>query len=377
MPTTTHWTREELRRSTAPFPRASVSVMDPAAPSLSRWGRCSTALCLGSGRQALGLVARWCRAHGITTVLLPAYHCETMALPFWLEAMRVRTVAVDANLQTDPEALARALAESPEPTLVLVCPVGAIAPSTGLTEVIRRARTAGHVVVEDATHALLEELASPAPAIVADIRLASLRKLLPLPEGAWLVTGPRVELGALRPRRAVDEQLTRAGLALLDQQRRWASRAGLPAAGGHGAPESASPLVAATQAADEALDAALEPALASRRTRSDLAELDLRHWATSWRRVNTELCALLPHDAHVLNPGRACFPIMRHRRAPQLDEALGTRGAFAPQYWPRPGWLAKDVAWPEDLVSVDVRPGQAPGRAAGIAEIIAATLADV
>ncbi|MGX8775883.1 hypothetical protein ACWPM6_03335 [Propionibacterium freudenreichii] len=103
------------------------------------------AILLESGRQALTLIARWCRTHHVGLAVLPSYHCDTMALPFWLEGMRVHFVEVGANLQFDPPALGTALDDADEPALVVWSRVGAIAPDTALTTVLRRAREGGHL----------------------------------------------------------------------------------------------------------------------------------------------------------------------------------------------------------------------------------------
>lgn len=321
-------------------------------------------------------MARWCRRNGITTVLLPAFHCETMAVPFWLEAMAVRTTPVDEQLRTDPGALARIVADLTAPTALLVCRVGGVDAAVGLPEVLEQARAAGHLVIEDATHSLLDDLlvddtVGHTPLLPADIRLASLRKLLPVPEGAWIVTCPSAELGEPAARSAAAGRLTGTGLALLEALRRWDQLPDLPAASAP-VPAGAAPLLAAVQEADDALDAALSPSPVHARTLAMLADLDPLLCARRWRDANTRLCALLTPTVRALNPGRACFPVLRHRLASRIDEAMGARGSFAPLYWPRPAWLADDVGWPEDVVSIDVRPGQPPARAAQLAGIIAA-----
>ncbi|SER71188.1 hypothetical protein SAMN05443377_10712 [Propionibacterium cyclohexanicum] len=357
-----------------------------AADSADGWGGWRSARCVGSGRQALALVARWCRAHAMTTALLPAYHCETMALPFWLEAMAVRAVPVDHQLRTDPRALARALAQEPSPVVILICRTGAIDVAPGLVEVLRRARAAGHLVVEDATHCLLDELVNPAPALPADIRMASLRKLLPVPEGAWIATSPDaaaaagarhgagIDLGPLPGRRTCHEQMTLGGARLLREQQLWAQREQLPERGGKGAPGATHALRLAIAAADEAFDAALAPAAPAPGTLAALASLDLLHWARRWRDANAQFCALLGPQLGALNPGRACFPLLRHQLASQIDEELGRRGAFAPQYWPRPSWFRADAGWPEDVLSIDIRPDQSCHRAAALADIVHAAV---
>src|SRR5659263_651722 len=100
------------------------------------------------GRQALSLVARELRARGVRLLLGPDHHCPTMFLPFQLEGIAVRTVPTGADTLMLGRALREALAGRPD-AAVLHC----------------------------------ETFGTPAD-------VASLRKLLPVPDGAW-VTGLR------------------------------------------------------------------------------------------------------------------------------------------------------------------------------------------
>ncbi|RLP09645.1 hypothetical protein [Propionibacterium australiense] len=86
----------------------------------SGWGRPGRAVALGSGRQGLGLLARWCRDRGIRTVLAPAFCCITMVTPLWLEGLSVRFVPVDERLVMDAGSLRTARAEYDGPVAVPV-----------------------------------------------------------------------------------------------------------------------------------------------------------------------------------------------------------------------------------------------------------------
>lgn len=359
-----------------PVPGASSHGADPHG---WHW---PAALTVCSGRQALSLVARWCRAHAITTALLPAYHCETMATPFWLEAMAVRPVAVDGRLQFDPAALHSAVDACAGPAAILTCRVGAMTVTEELAQELSRARQLGHLVVEDATHSLLDELIDPFPPDLAasnpeppaDIRIASLRKLLPVPDGAWITTAPGITLDPLRSRGAQDEAVTRTGLELLEAQHAWRAQPIISSTEPGSAPPECAALLTAMARADAALDATLSPAPAGPVTLTMLARIDLPRWALAWRRANSRLCSLLAGDVRPLNAGRACFPLIRSTHSTSIDKSLAAHGAFAPQYWSRPSWLSEDADWPEDVLSIDVAPDDTEQRAVTLATAIAAAL---
>ena len=96
------------------------------------WTGPGRAVTVGSGRQALGLLARWCRGNGIGTVLAPAFCCPTMVTPFWLEGMSVRFTAVDERLVMAAEPLRAARAGLDGPVAVLVARTGGSGPSAAL-----------------------------------------------------------------------------------------------------------------------------------------------------------------------------------------------------------------------------------------------------
>ena len=180
----------------------------------------------GNGKQALGLVARALRSRGVRAVLVPRYRCEAMILPFELEGMRARTVDVGPDLLLEPRALAAALADEPG-AAVLHCETYGNRARGDLADLLVRARRTGRVIIADATHSLLDR-----PRLLdgaADVVVASLRKLLPVPDGAVIAWDPAGPLDAPlsagvreMERREADARVESLGLALLDAERAFA-----------------------------------------------------------------------------------------------------------------------------------------------------------
>ncbi|WFF32240.1 hypothetical protein FAM19024_001670 [Propionibacterium freudenreichii] len=359
------------------------------------------AMLLESGRQALTLIARWCRNHHVGLALLPSYHCDTMALPFWLEGMRVHFVEVGANLQFDPPALGTALDDADEPALVVWSRVGAIAPDAALTTVLRRAREGGHLVVDDATHAVLDDLlpdplrtgplssTSPLPTTGAsatgplptcDFRVASLRKLVAVTDGALLWSREGITPDSPATRSGVDEELSAARSTLLTRSAALEARTPVPVSATTADLSEAPPLVADDYLAqlarsEELFDRATTPVPISHGARSQLGIFDLPRQARRRRRANRALTRELG-DAplEVLNAGRACFPLIRSAAAPAIEDALGRRGIFSPQSWPRPAYMPDTQGWPTDVVSIDCGPTTSTEKMRQIAAIITAAL---
>ena len=356
-----------------------------------------------SGRQALTLIARWCRSRGIELALLPSYHCDSMALPFWLEGMRVHFVGVGNDLQFSPDALNSALANLDETAVVLWARVGAIAASPELAEALGRARRVGHLVVDDATHAVLDDEFSgrdQAPMPITDFRIASLRKLIPVTDGALLRCRPGITLDPPRERTCLDDDLVISRSTLLAKAASLNSATPLPLASSSGSgsgqhspvpPRRAEGYLEQLSDSEGFFDRALTPVPMSRGARSQLSSFDLGRQARRERRANRLFAEELErqssaHHAHdgtsrppqtpgigtieVLNAGRACFPLIRTSAAAAVEEALVTRGLFSPQSWPRPDYLPSHLEWPSDVLSIDCGQSRTTEQIRQIAEIV-------
>lgn len=322
----------------------------------------------GNGKQALGLVARALRSRGVRTVLVPRYRCEAMVLPFELEGMGTRAVDVGPDLLLEPRALAAALADEPG-AAVLHCETYGNRARGDLADLLVRARRTGRVVVVDATHSLLDR-----PRLLdgaADVVVASLRKLLPVPDGAVIAWDPAGPLDAPlsagvreMERREADARVESLGLALLDAERAFA-RAPRAAPAERAARERMRRRVCEIAARHEvAIERALTPVPASASTVRRLTGGAGRSAgrAAHARALHGAVAAMTaghPAGVRVVNPGSVgCVALQGSRLlVEELAGALARAGLWGPVSWDGPGGSAVSGA-----------PGAAPEEVAGAAE---------
>ena len=297
----------------------------------------------GNGKQALGLVARALRSRGARTVLVPRYRCEAMVLPFELEGMRARTVNVGPDLLLEPQALAAALADEPG-AAVLHCETYGNRARGDLADMLVRARRTGRVVIADATHSLLDR-----PRLLdgaADVVVASLRKLLPVPDGAVIAWDPAGPLDAPlsagvreMERREADARIESLGLALLDAERAFA-RAPRAAPAERAACERMRRRVCEIAARHEAaIEQALTPVPASASAVRRSARSAGR--AAHARALHEAVAAMTtggPAGVRVINPGSVgCVALQGPRPlVEELAGALARAGLWGPVSWDGP-----------------------------------------
>ena len=133
---------------------------------------------LASGRDALHWIIDSLVLPRGSQVLLPAYLCDAVVKPFLDNGLRVRFYKITRDLQVDSADLASKL--SSEIRVLLYIPYFGF--PLELPEDVVGSASPQKIVVEDSTHAFLSYLEHP-PAH-ADIRFASLTKMLPVPNGA-------------------------------------------------------------------------------------------------------------------------------------------------------------------------------------------------
>ena len=297
----------------------------------------------GNGKQALGLVARALRSRGVRTVLVPRYRCEAMVLPFELEGMRARTVDVGPDLLLEPRALAAALADEPG-AAVLHCETYGNRARGDLADLLVRARRTGRVVIADATHSLLDR-----PRLLdgaADVVVASLRKLLPVPDGAVIAWDPAGPLDAPlsagvreMERREADARIESLGLALLHAERAFA-RAPRTAPAERAARERMRRRVCEIAARHEAaIEQALTPVPASASAVRRPARSAGR--AAHARALHEAVAAMTaggPAGVRVINPGSVgCVALQGPRPlVEELAGALARAGLWGPVSWDGP-----------------------------------------
>ncbi|HET7725491.1 MAG TPA: hypothetical protein VFK68_12680 [Propionibacteriaceae bacterium] len=296
------------------------------------------ALLVANGKQALSLVAQDLREQGVRTVLAPDFYCLTMIQPFQLEGIRVRHVATDSRGLLDPDALALELATGNQ-LAVLHCEVFGALAGGRLRAVLTAAQAAGVRVVVDATHSLFAGSHGP-----GDYLVASLRKLLPLPDGAF-VTGL-----AHRPalvRHDADRTATRLGLAAARRRHDLVAGTG-----------SAADFVDAVDAAEDAMLEAREPAAMSRAALDRLSRVDAQALRRA-RRANASYLVerLVSSGIEVVNPTTPeCGVVVQVDEARSVERDLLAAGILCPISWPRPPGLRNDVPWPSRWVTLPVDP---------------------
>lgn len=260
------------------------------------------ALLTSRGRHALGLVARELRGRGVRLLVGPEYHCATMYVPFQLEGIAVRNVETGRTGQMRGRALLAALAGRPD-AAVLHCATFGIPPDPDLRAALATAHAAGHPLILDETHAVLDPAAALIGPPLPDYRVASLRKLLPLPDGAW-VTG--LHDPPVLPRGPADDES-------------WTPTAISPAG------------------------------LAA------LAGLDIGTLAAVRRRTARRLAGALTGIAVVA--AEPCGVVVSHPRGDRLGEALAAEGIEGTVQWGRPEGWPRSRAWRSDLVTLPVDEG--------------------
>ena len=367
---------------------------------------------VGNGKQALTLVARTLRARGARTVLTPWYRCEDMAVPFALEGMRVLPVDVGADLLLDPCVLSEALDRAPG-AAVVHCETYGNHGGQELSSALAIARMRGSAVILDATHSLVDRLlaAATSPGALGEIAggsepwdaiVASTRKLLPVPDGAWLAWSEssslardlRRAVAELPGRNAVDEHCTALGIELGRVSE--AMRASL----GSRREELRIQVCAIADRHERAIETALAPVPASAVSSALLKTLDaetLQLRARTARRLRKRLAAGL----RVVNPGSAgcvalsaatrnrgetpaspeCrksqeFQESQRRRSQraldEVEEALARSGLWGPVSWPDPGAGVGTPPWPR-VVTV---PTDDPGRMHELIDVVGTALGE-
>jgi hypothetical protein len=141
------------------------------------------------GRDALTILARRARAENHTTVLVPDLACEEIYRPFIAAGFELLFYRVTENLTPDLEHLATYREKCR--LIVLVNYFGFIQRA----EITDFVRNLGMAIIEDGTHSFM----SKGSGLYGDYYFASLRKLLPLPDGAILKKKENLPDGKYQP----------------------------------------------------------------------------------------------------------------------------------------------------------------------------------
>ncbi|MGJ9411593.1 hypothetical protein ACHAAC_02690 [Aeromicrobium sp. CF4.19] len=295
------------------------------------WQQPDTSLAyLQSGQQALRACASYLsEVEGRDIVVVPEFACDSMLAPFPQAEWTLVSFPVDASLRPDTHALSTIISQH-ERCVVLTMAYFGAAPDSEHIATLQILQAKGARVIEDETHRVLTASTRP----IGDVAVASLRKTIPVPDGAYL-------RGVLAP--AILEHSAPEGPR---SHPGWEAMEAKSA----GDLERAGELF--TQS-DRALSQ-LEPALLSPRTLEALSRLSHRQLANR-RTSNAEaLRSALPVNHEILVEASVPSHLPLRVDEPRaMQQALAKQAIYCPIHWPRPPRLA-EASFPCDLISLPI-----------------------
>lgn len=320
------------------------------------WQAGADVIYVESGRQALAVVEAELRSQGHSDLHVPAYLCDSMIAAFQCSAFpcndgwNLRSLPVDSDLAVRPaDLLARVTAG-----VLLHTPYFGRQDSAAMLDALDTLRQRGVVVVVDETHRVLS-----GPSHVADIRVASLRKMLPLYDGGY-VTGLSLTAEPLPPSLqsvALEAEVIGSEVAALRQAAMLCKSNALAAGDDN---ESHRALFAEVEHATESRT---QPARMSVDSLSLLHCLDLELIATT-REANSILLAqaLGRSDQgsrfRVVNPPAEdllpFFLLLETDEVVGLRRYLAEQRIYCPVHWPPSVLLPRTSAWPSRYISLPI-----------------------
>jgi len=174
---TTSLTTRALPEIGSDFELVEEEYLIPIESQRLPWEVDSDILYVESGRQALAVVEAELRRQGHTRLYVPSYLCDTMIAPFQRNNWTLTVLSVDGDLVVGPTDLLAQVTGG----VLLHTPYFGRQDSAAMLDALEAIRRSGVVVVVDETHRVFS---GPSP--VANIRVASLRKLLPLYDGGYV-----------------------------------------------------------------------------------------------------------------------------------------------------------------------------------------------
>ena len=303
-----------------------------ARPEPPPWGDGQGDICyVESGRQALALVSEALRRRGYRSLLMPEHFCESMIEPFVRDGWSIQFYAFD-----DRWAASRP-ASSPPPTttVVLNFPAFGVPESGSWLDFLTEMQSNGGAVISDESHRVLS------PGLEqADFRIASLRKMLPLPDGAF-VTGPF-------PTPELDSAGCQAGIradAMLEKSRYLRGDVLEP---GH---------LKIFERAEELTHRETRPAKMSERSAERLRVLDWKLLADSRAGNAAALAKGLRGTAYRVTTGSAPVPSHLVITGPdilRLRRHLIESRIYCPIHWVAPTSGPRPTEWRRDLLSIPI-----------------------
>lgn len=297
---------------------------------------------VGAGRHALSLVAMDLLERGVTTIAVPDHYCESMIVPFTTLGMQVNFCDTTDQMILSGNSVQQALAASNESIAILHSETFGTPANDDLRSALDAAKSVGTPIILDRTHSLLSQTeAGPR----ADYEIASLRKLLPVPDGGYVRGLRRPPALQMTPEH---QSFIRLRCRAAAQKTRYIRQK--PPNKVH---------LDQFRYAEHLLDSNLTPSPISDLSRKLLSNLDYH----SIRRARIENASVLESaltaiDVEVANSigwrNSPAYLVIRHPEASSLRDYLSSKKIYCPIHWPRPGGTLGPRLWRTDLLSLPI-----------------------
>ena len=313
-----------------------------------------------SGRQALSLVADLLWANGNRTLLVPEFLCDTMVSPFLANPWELGTYRVIDSQKPDLTDLLLKASQLTGGFVVLMALYFGTQPDEAYRAAVLKIQSSGGIVVDDETHRVFAPGGSG-----AHVAVGSLRKLLPVADGAYIRSLFTVDTGPLRRRESGAglrwQAMEEKSQALRDSGVTWS-------------------YVEAFSEANKQLEGRTDPHQISGRSLDLLGRLNYE-MLSSVRVANSSTLALGlsdEQDVQVLNaagprriPSHQLVEVQEPRA---VQQALAQEGIFCPIHWPRTQLLERLGAWPSNLLSIPIDHRYAERHMQRIVEVLLRTV---
>lgn len=313
-----------------------------------------------TGRQALAFVGQQLWDDGFRTLLLPSFFCDSMLAPFLTNAWSVVPVKVDADLNLDLTDLENKASQQSGPFVALTVLYFGRCPDERYRAAVKTVQERGGIVVDDETHRVF----NPGEA-GADIAVASLRKLLPVADGAYV--------RGLYANRIAELALSVSG------HRRWDAMAlKTDHLLGRKSSRAVRELFSDANGELEQFERIFKP---SSQTLLAVRSFDYEKLAKARRENALALQDEIVHirDLHVLNPTQSetvpSHVVVRGVPPVATQARMAGKGLFCPIHWQKSAILRSDEPWPHLGLSVPVDHRYDTKDMAQVAQIIRETWA--
>lgn len=279
-----------------------------------------------TGRQALAAIATHYAKQGRDQLLVPEFLCESMLVGFDKQHWNFVFYRVTDRLTIDYDEVFCKISD-PGRTVVMTAAYFGNEPTDEHVRLVRHLRDLGTRVVEDETHRVLGALEP-----LGDVAIASLRKVLPVADGAYIRGDLEVKPSVLRSHTGWQAMQHKFEGDLASAQETY-------------------------KEASEVLSSWLSPpAVASERSLDTLFTLkyeELRKRRCENARTLRMAIADIEGVEPVVSAAVPSHLVIRISNPKKIQKSLAERGIFCPIHWPQPARL-QGSNWKDDLLSLPV-----------------------